>query len=78
MSILTNVVVYNGRLLSDESTVDFVLWAHGRDFEILAEPDATVLAAFAAEDALIDHPRGRDDEDRDDSVSGWFVVPDPA
>jgi hypothetical protein len=72
-----NVVVYNGRLLPDEATVDFVLWAPGRDYEVLQEPDARILASFAEESMTSARNRTANDGG-DDSISGWFIVPDPA
>jgi hypothetical protein len=75
-----NVAVYNGRVLPDDSPVDFVLWARGRDFEIIEAPDAVVLACLDRhERERLDHRRHRTKGDgRNDSISGWFIVPDPA
>jgi hypothetical protein len=75
-----NVDVYNGRVLPDDSPVDFVLWARGRDFEIIEAPDAVVQACLEGH-ASEGFGRGRHrtkGDDRNDSISGWFFVPDPA
>jgi hypothetical protein len=69
----TRVAVYNGRLLPESLDVDFVLWAQGRDFELLDDLDAIVLASMASDSS--GERAGGNDEDEADPPGG--VVPRP-
>ena len=69
MSKRSTIAVHNGRLLPDDSPVDFVLWVHDRDFEIVEE------AAQAPESRAMSAEAG---SERDGAVAGWFFAPDLA
>jgi hypothetical protein len=70
MSDRTRLVVYNGRLLPESLGVDFVLWAQGRDFELLDDLDASVLASMGCEASESDDEGGEGDDDDATSREG--------